>query len=139
VSLRAGRFCTGYTLVEVLVALTVMSIGLLGMASLQARTLQASRAAAMHAQAATLAADLADRVRANRDPAENYTDGGLNARAQTDLVEWQAAVASTLPGGVGAVRFRPADPAAPAQYQIDVSWRNVGDAEAAVCSLQLEL
>jgi type IV pilus assembly protein PilV len=137
--LNCQRAGVGYTLVEVLVALTVMSIGLLGMATLQARALQASRAAALHAQAVTLAADLADRIRANRASADNYTDDGLNVRAQADLAEWRAAVTSTLPGGLGRVTFRPAEPASPAQYQIEVSWQQSGDAESARWALQLEL
>src|SRR5262245_29130169 len=129
----------GFTLVEVLVATTVLSIGLLGMASLQAHALRASRAAHLHTRAVTLAADLADRIRANRVPADNYIDAGLNARAQVDLADWHAAIAAELPGGHGRVSFRAAATARPAQYQVEVLWRQPGDADDALCALQLEL
>lgn len=60
--LRAG----GFTLIEVLVALVVLAIGLLGIAALYIDSLRASRTALLRTQAIAVASDLADRIRVNR-------------------------------------------------------------------------
>ena len=57
----------GFTLVEVLVALVVLSIGLLGVAALQLTSLRSNHSSAMRSQATFLAYDIIDRMRANRD------------------------------------------------------------------------
>lgn len=56
---------TGFTLIEVLIALVVLSIGLLGLAGLQSTGLRFNQSAAMRSQATQLAYDMADRMRAN--------------------------------------------------------------------------
>ena len=53
-------------MVEVLVALVVLAIGLLGIAALYLNSLQAGRTAVYRTEAINLAADLADRIRMNR-------------------------------------------------------------------------
>jgi len=55
----------GTTLVEVLVAAVIIGIGLLGIASLQTRAMQASTDAEYRARATDIAWSLADRMRAN--------------------------------------------------------------------------
>ncbi|WP_457668189.1 type IV pilus modification protein PilV [Thiolapillus sp.] len=55
----------GTTLVEVLIAALIIGIGLLGIASLQVKALQASTNAESRAIATDIAASLADRIRAN--------------------------------------------------------------------------
>ena len=60
----------GFTLVEAMVALIVLSVGLLGIAALYVETLRASRTSLHRTQAVNLATDLADRMRANRDARE---------------------------------------------------------------------
>ena len=55
----------GTTLVEVLIAALIIGIGLLGIASLQVKALQASTTAESRAIATDIAASLADRIRAN--------------------------------------------------------------------------
>jgi len=52
--------------VEVLVALIVLSIGMLGIAALYLEGLRATRDALVRTQAVALTADMADRIRANR-------------------------------------------------------------------------
>ena len=59
----------GFTLIEALVALVVLSIGLLGVAALQLASLQANYGASQRTQATFLAQDIVDRMRANRDAA----------------------------------------------------------------------
>ena len=52
----------GLTLIEVLIALMLVSIGLLGIASLQARAMGANRAARMQTEATALAAGFLERL-----------------------------------------------------------------------------
>lgn len=56
---------TGFTLVEMLVALVVLTIGLLGVAALQVQAMKYNTDAYLRTQAAILAYDIADRMRAN--------------------------------------------------------------------------
>ena len=62
----------GFTLVEVLVALLVLAVGMLGLAVLLVEGLQGSRSAIEHTQAVNLAADIAERMRSNRAAASAY-------------------------------------------------------------------
>jgi len=57
---------TGFTLTEILVALVVLSVGLLGLAALQITGLRNNQSAYYRSIATTLAYDMADRIRANR-------------------------------------------------------------------------
>ena len=100
----------GATLIEVLVALLVLSIGLLGVAALQVNALQTNASAHVRSQASVLAYDIADRMRANRAVA---MAGGYNVVYATtptgatlndlDLANWKAALTNTLPGGEGEI------------------------------------
>ena len=81
----------GFTLIEVMIAVLVLSLGLLGLAGLQATSLKANTSAAARGQATLLAYDIIDRMRANRDAAlaGTYnnalgtapTSGGSNCQA----------------------------------------------------------
>lgn len=53
-------------MIEVLVALLILSIGLLGLAGLQTRSIQMSQSAHQASQATYLAYDIIDRMRSNR-------------------------------------------------------------------------
>ena len=61
----------GFTLIEVLVAVFVLAIGLLGLAGLQAKSLQFNHSAYQRSQATILAYDIIDRMRANLSEARN--------------------------------------------------------------------
>jgi type IV pilus assembly protein PilV len=63
----------GFTLAEVLIALLVMSIGLLGFGALQTLNIRNNHSAYMRTQATLLAYDMIDRMRANVAKAGNYT------------------------------------------------------------------
>lgn len=107
----------GFTLIEVLVALLVLSIGLLGLASLQSTTVRFNHDAYLRSQATSLAYDMADRMRANRDEvmAGSYDLGafpgdpavcGVVAGASVaarDMSAWQSSLSCSLPQGVGRV------------------------------------
>lgn len=109
---RAG----GMTLVEVLVTLVIISVGLLGVAALQLTTLRNNYDAYVRSQAAMLAADILDRMRANRDEAlnGNYVIAvgaapGTGTVWQADLTAWKATLAAQLPNGDGSVQTTAVD------------------------------
>jgi type IV pilus assembly protein PilV len=90
---------TGVTLIEVLVAMIVTVIGLLGMVAVQMRAYANEAESYQRAQAAVLLEDIANRIRANRKNAANYvaTDIGVGesqscegaaSLAAKDLCEW---------------------------------------------------
>jgi type IV pilus assembly protein PilV len=105
----------GTTLIETLVALLVLSIGLLGIAGMQMTSLQNNRGAHLRSQAQVLAYDIADRMRANRTAAITglgYTIGfGATATGSTvmaaDLNTWKQSLAITLPAGDGQIDIVP--------------------------------
>jgi len=146
----------GFTMVETLVALVVLSIGLLGIAALYLDSLRAGRTAIYRTQAVTLTADLADRLRANRqanvayaaafadvpvEVASCYSTAGCAPAdlAATDLARWKATIAQQLPGGEGQVEVTaPAAAGDPAIYVITVRWTEVGQDTQAQFQLRLE-
>ena len=87
---RAADHSRGFTLIEVLVTLLVLSIGLLGLASLQIQGLRGTHEALLHTQAGTLAVDMAERLRAEPFAAQ-------------DLLDWKTQLAQRLPEGDGSV------------------------------------
>ena len=101
----------GFSLVEVLIALIIMSVGMLGIAGLYVHSLQAGRTSMLRHQAVTLAGDIADRIRANPIAGEAYTvaagaDNGCVATGATcnaeqmaahDISLWQSQAADFLP------------------------------------------
>jgi len=111
------RFAAGFTMIEVLVALVVLSIGLLGVAGLQIVGLKGNLSAAFRTQASYLADDIIDRMRANYIAARGTGGSGLQytvamgASAPTgatdptaiaDVAAW-AAELQTLPSGKGSI------------------------------------
>ena len=100
----------GTTLVETLVALVVLSVGLLGIAALQMTSLRNNRGAHLRSQAQVLAYDIADRMRANRNVALanayvvalGVTPAGGTLDA-LDLQDWKATLAQALPSGDGEI------------------------------------
>ena len=99
-----SRRSRGFTLVEILVALVVLSIGLLGVAALQLMSLRSNHGSAMRSQATFLAYEIIDRMRANRAAAlaGNYNialgaAGAAGTVAGDDLIAWKQNIARTLP------------------------------------------
>ncbi|QIZ75503.1 type IV pilus modification protein PilV [Ferrimonas lipolytica] len=62
----------GFTLIEVMVAGVVLSIGLLGVFQLHLYTKRSSHASINYAEAAYMAADMLDRIRLNPNQRDNY-------------------------------------------------------------------
>lgn len=67
-SSRASQ--SGIAMIEVLVTVVVMAIGLLGMAALQVKSVQATNDASQHSQAIWVLEDLAGKIRANPEGAK---------------------------------------------------------------------
>ena len=121
-------FDNGFTLIEVLVTLIVLSVGLLSLAGLQVFGLRTSHSASLRTQATIQSYDIIDRMRANLRGVQdgNYdqptqagsagvektaceaitgTTNGCSTQdmASHDLFKWNQAIADVLPGGVGVV------------------------------------
>jgi type IV pilus assembly protein PilV len=134
----------GFSLVEVMIALVIMSVGMLGIAGLYVQSLQAGRTSMFRHHAVTLAGDVADRIRANPTAAIAYIDPvGANNNcvlgdadctpgqmAANDVLLWKAQAADTLPGGDVTVVFAEAVGATPPSYQITISWTEPGQVPA---------
>lgn len=107
---RADHRQSGVGLIEVLVAVLVLSIGLLGLAGVQLISMRNSNSALSKVQANTLGNDILDRMRANRGAAldgdydttfEDEHEGGTVAL--DDLSDWKTALSDQLPGGQGEI------------------------------------
>ncbi|GAA4330309.1 type IV pilus modification protein PilV [Variovorax defluvii] len=66
---QGNKGASGFALIEVMIALLVLSFGLLGMVGLQARALQNNREARYQSIAVSLAQELAEMMRGNKDVA----------------------------------------------------------------------
>lgn len=143
----------GFSLIEVLVAVAIFSVGLLSLAGLQMVSLSGMKSAQLRSVAVQLANDMADRMRANQTGARagNYVGAGAAdigcaavhyahthaapvactpaTLAQDDLYDWNQMVQNLLPGGAGVVCVdsTPYDgtPAAPACDGVQIDNVNV--------------
>ncbi len=127
----------GFTLIEILIAMLVLAVGLLGLAALQASSLKNNQSAYNRSQATQLAYDLADRMRANTAGSASYTAGATAADANclstigctaaqmagNDLFEWNNSITAILPGGVGAVSV------AAGVFTISITWNDDQDGD----------
>ena len=123
----------GAGLVEVLATLFILSIGLLGIAGLQAKGIQAGQGASLRTSAILVAEDIASRMKANRvgvydtnvgtgyyqaGIADTGTDNGCNdtsaavavsctpsQMAAHDIYLWKQNLANVLPNGTGQISW----------------------------------
>lgn len=131
----------GFTLIETLVALLVLSIGLLGVAALQLTSLRSNTSSSYRSQATFLAYDIADRMRANRQAALNgdyiiaYATAAPSAPttvAETDLLAWKTRVSAGTVLPPGAVCEIAWEDVANRVVAIRVRWNDThGDAQLA--------
>lgn len=129
----------GFSLVEVLIALVIMSVGMLGIAGLYVQSMQAGRTATFRHHAVTLAGDVADRIRANPTAGAAYMGAGADSgcvamgvtcsqpqMAAHDIFLWTQQANETLPTGTINIGFD--GTVAPPVYTIAVQWIEAGDA-----------
>ena len=146
----------GFALINALIAATVLAIGLLGNAAMLVHSLQVSRLALQHTQAVALAADMADRLRANRSAGAAFALAAgttLDAPAQPcatvdqcspqqvaalELYLWQQSVMRVLPDPQAAITVSPAAASAANLYTITIRWVQSGDAAAASINLTVQ-
>lgn len=128
---------TGFSLIEAMVSLVVVSVGMIGIASLYGQGLRASSTALTRTLAVNLAADMGDRIRMNREGGAAYGGAAANNNcsaaggatctppqmAANDLFEWNARIAQSLPNGVGAVAYVGTTPPT---YTITLTWDEAG-------------
>jgi len=136
---------TGFTLIEVMVSLVVLAVGMLGIAAMYIESLRSGHMSVSYTNAVTLAADMADRIRANSLGINAYigagngngTAGGNSncvngvidctpaQLAVDDLFWWYEDVKNLMPVGrsatVAVVNNAPVD-----QYTITLSWPERG-------------
>lgn len=131
----------GFALIEVMVTMVLLSIGLLGLAGLQARTSVMEMESYQRTQALILAQDMAERIQANKANAAGYVgdDFGIGRDAgcagssgvRFDLCSWSTAIrgaaeksgtvdVGALLGGRGCVVAATAN-----LYQVIVVWQGL--------------
>lgn len=109
----------GASLIEVLVSMTVLAVGILGIGAMQTSTLKSNQNSYMRTQAVFHANDIVERMRSNIQGVEagNYNDptpvvtaacqtaAGCTAvqMAANDVAQWEASVAAALPLGAATV------------------------------------
>lgn len=144
--LTISRGLRGVTMLENLVALLILSIGLLGLAGLQASTLRNGHDANLRTIAVQQARDMANRIRSNPQgvvdgkydaieppattPANECTSScNADEMALFDAWQWNTANAASLPGGGGTVvgadilgMGKPTDMARTKRFTITVRW-----------------
>jgi type IV pilus assembly protein PilV len=145
--LRASE--TGFSLIEVLVAILIVSFGILGLAGLLFAAMNAGQVSMNRSTAVTLANEMADRIRANwrgvKDGAYDsvgtalYGDAAAcntacmtaqcspSDQATLDICLWKKQVSKQLPGGGGAIdvdaaNLRCQTPSVPCIFSVTVSW-----------------
>lgn len=139
-----GRFQNrGLTLVEVLAALLVIAIGVIGVAALHGETRQSEPETHPQIQAARLAQHMADRVQSNAEGRTGYANViGVVCPEQKDTEQkdprpasaaeeaacWHEDIRKQLPNGTGAITRDLST--APPTYVVSVSWSAIGTGAA---------
>lgn len=140
----------GLSLIEVMVAVFVISFGLLGVAAIQITGLKNNHSAYYRSTATVLAYDMLDRMRANKkgliageyDTSGAFLDGKTTpgtsgTMSGTDKEEWLAALGNQLPGAKGKVEAA----ANAATLRVSVQWndgRGTGGSATQMLSIETQ-
>ena len=131
-SLEPRAFSSGFTFVEILAAILVIAIGLIGVAALYSEGIRKGRAAEPQTQAAELAASIAARIEANSSGRIGYISAigvvcDANAKpkqpddaAAQEAACWEDEVEQKLPSGLGTISRD--QTTTPPTYVVAVSW-----------------
>ena len=95
----SARAQEGTTLIEVLVALLILTVGLLGAAAFQLNALKYTDSSRMTSQASFIAYDMLDRIRANSGADYTVTpptSGNLNVARDQDLYDFTSNITTFL-------------------------------------------
>lgn len=143
----------GFSLIEVLVALVVMTVGMLGVAVLFVEGLRLNRISMYRTTAIALATDMAERIRANPDGGYAGTGPGRlgpciidsvcspEQLADDDWWHWRDSLETNLPTGNTAEIFESqAGPGNRMQrFDITLEWPEIGNPELASYTLSMQL
>lgn len=125
---------TGFSLLEVMITILIVSVGLLGLAGLHSRSLVAETEAGGRGQALALIQDLAQRIEANQVGAKAAISSTLTltnigcgyacstgSQFDTDLCEWDTAIANakSLSGACGCIETIGANN----EFLLSLAWR----------------
>ena len=140
--IRKHRRMSGITMVESLVALVIISVGMLGIAGMYLASLQAQRSANMRMQAINMTSDMADHIRANwagrsfykaaaTDKGEQKDCGSASCTpeeiAKNDIFVWKHAISEALPANAnGQLKFTDNARPEPDVCEVLVTWREPG-------------
>jgi len=152
--MRALTLMRGISLIECLIALVVLSLGLIGMARLMIEGLRVGHGALLRTQAVNLVSDMAERIRANPTGGAAYecasygggpsghacapTDSMLSTSctntelAEDDLARWQGTARVLLPlapdtCAADVIYTSATAPDEPSRFRISVSWNERGE------------
>ncbi len=145
----------GFTLIEILVAVLILSIGLLGLAALQTASVGNNKYAMQRSQAQMFAFDIIERMRANRDAATageydiaiTTTTVTLSAPplpSEIDLDDWRTSMLlvttgtvrnAGLPSGISSVATT--NVGGEFLVTVTIQWNEKGNAQAFVMETQL--
>lgn len=127
----------GFTLLEILLALLVASVGILGIGMLQVKSLQYTQSGLINTQAAALAWDISERIRLNAGqhlgyeiaaddpyPPENCVTKSCSPDEiiTSDLHLWRTAIAQALPQGKGEIVVPK-----PLVVTVTITWQESGE------------
>lgn len=131
---QPGKSSRGFTLLEAMIAMLVLSIGLLGLAGLQASSARFGHDAYVRSLTTMIAGDIIDKIRMKTGK-QNDQAGRLSAIAAfattdpastcnpslgtvaNDLACWQNSISNQLPGGSGTITDN-----ADGSFTVTVSW-----------------
>lgn len=114
------RASGGMTLVEVMVAVLILSIGLLGLARLQMTVLRSNHSAYLRSQATLLAQEISERMLANRAAALDGAYEAANCALNPDCLGWAARVPGMLGDGATGTVEREAGN----EFVITIQWND---------------
>lgn len=107
----------GASLIEVLIAIVVISIGLLGLAGLQTSSIKSNHSSYLRSQATLLAYDLSDRMRASRSAA---LSGDYNSSSShTDKTNWDELLSELMGSDAESTVTRSGN-----EFTITITWND---------------
>ena len=124
-STPSKRLRRGFSLIEVLVAVLVLSLGLLGLAGLQMASMKFNHSAHQRTDAVTLASDIFDCIRSNKVAASSYVISAsatptAGTVAGDDLTNWRTRITMAL--GASATGAVASD--AEGKYTVTITWKD---------------
>jgi type IV pilus assembly protein PilV len=144
---RAHTRMAGVSIIEALVALVIISVGMLGIAGLYLTSMQAGRSANLRMQAINLTTDMADHIRSNKRGLPSYKASAADKGtvhdcdtlkcsaveiAENDIYVWKLAISAALPANAnGTLTYTDVADLNPNRKQPDycevmITWREAG-------------